>query len=462
MARRSWFFVAALGVGVASCSDDGLRPERGEELGGGVTTNTVVFGQGAFAEPLATLDSAHRLDFFGGNHLFNSSWVTAPGSVDLLDGLGPTFHVDSCSGCHFKDGRGAPPSGTDELVSMLLRISVPGEDAHGGPLGEPTYGGQIQPHGIAGVDGEARVSLTWSEEAGVYGDGTAFSLRRPTVVLDDLAFGPLDASTLFSLRTAPAMIGLGLLESVPEAALLARVDADDADGDGISGRANRVWDVRSGALALGRFGWKAGQPSLEQQNAGAFNGDMGITSSLFPDQNCPSSQPDCAGATAGGSPEIDDARLALLTLYTQALAVPARVAHGEAEVLRGRELFREAGCPSCHVETMRTGADAPLPELAEVDIRPYTDLLLHDLGEGLADHRPEFEASGSEWRTPPLWGLGRIADVNGHFLLLHDGRARGVAEAILWHGGEALNAREFFRTLAARDRAALVRFLESL
>lgn len=449
-------------VGLAACVGASPSPEPGEELGGGVTTNTIVLGEGAFAEPLANLDADQRLVFFGGNHLFNLEWVTAPASVDVLDGLGPTFNTASCSSCHFKDGRGGPPLDGDPLVSMLVRISIPGQSAHGGPLDEPVYGGQLQPSGIMGVPGEATVSLSYTEESGAYGDGTAYTLRRPSPVITNLAFGDLDPQTMVSVRAAPAMIGLGLLEAVPEPDLLAFADPDDANGDGISGRPNSVWDIRASAMRMGRFGWKAGQPSLEQQSAGAFNGDMGITSDLFPAQNCPSPQTECVAATSGGAPEIDADRLAIVTFYARTLAVPVRSDYADADVLRGRDLFREAGCPSCHVERMRTGVVSDLPALSNVDIRPYTDLLLHDLGDGLSDGRPEFDATGNEWRTPPLWGIGRVHVVNGHTALLHDGRARGFAEAILWHGGEALAAREHFRNLSAADRAAIVRFLESL
>lgn len=449
-------------AGLAACAGAVPSPEPGEEFGGGITTNTIVAGEGAFAEPLANLDADDRLTFFGGNHLFNLSWVTAPASVDVLDGLGPTFNTDSCSGCHFKDGRGGPPADGQPLLSMLVRISIPGVNEHGGPLDEPTYGGQLQPHSIMGVPAEADVSLAYTEQAGTYGDGTPFTLRKPSPVITDLAFGELDPQTMFSVRAAPAMIGLGLLEAVPEADLLVFADPDDADGDGISGRPNSVWDIRAGAMRMGRFGWKAGQPTLEQQSAGAFNGDMGITSELFPDPNCTSPQTECLAAPNGGTPELDAARLAVVTLYARALAVPVRVDVGDAEVLRGRDLFRELGCPSCHVERMRTGDFPELPALSGVDIRPFTDLLLHDMGDGLSDGRPEFDASGNEWRTAPLWGVGRIHDVNGHTALLHDGRARGFAEAILWHGGEAQASRERFRLLSADERAAVVRFLESL
>jgi CxxC motif-containing protein (DUF1111 family) len=304
--------------------------------------------------------------------------------------------------------------------------------------------------------------VTYEEVPGQYGDGTPYSLRRPAYRLEELAFGSLDPRTMISPRTAPVMIGLGLLEAVDEAQLLALADEMDADGDGISGRPNRVWDPVAQATRLGRFGWKANQPGLVQQNAGAFLGDLGITSALFPAENCPAPQAACAAAITGGTPELDGDKLEAVTYYSSLLAVPARRDFEDPEVLRGKAMFRAAGCASCHVPTLVTSAAAALPELAGQTIRPYTDLLLHDLGDDLADGRPDFLAGGREWRTPPLWGIGLVGVVNDHTQLLHDGRARDLAEAVLWHGGEAEAAREAFRTMARADRDALVRFLESL
>ncbi len=447
--------------GLAACTAE-LRPEPGEELGGGATTNVTLLGDRSFAEPLANLDVAHRTSFFAGNSFFTDPWVTAPSSTTTRDGLGPTFNSESCAGCHLRDGRGRPPEGDEGFESILIRLSIPGEGAHGGPLDEPSYGGQFQPKSILGVPAEGSATLVYDAIEGTYGDGEPYDLRRPTIVFDALAFGAMDPATMTSLRVAPVVAGLGLLELVPEADLLALEDPDDADGDGISGRANRVWSAALGATALGRFGWKAGQPTVREQSAGAFRGDMGITSALFPGEDCPAPQLDCAGAPSGGAPEIPDDLLDHVALYARALAIPVRVDYADPEALRGRELFRAAGCASCHVERFVTGVSADLPELSEQTIRPFTDLLLHDMGEGLADDRPEFLASGREWRTPPLWGAGRIDDVNGHTFLLHDGRARGFAEAILWHGGEAEESKELFRTMSRADRDALVRFLESL
>ncbi len=439
-----------------------LVPEPGEERGGGAATNDALLGEEAFSQPAPNLDAAHLASFLAGRDFFTSPWVTATTSTDMRDGLGPTFNAPSCDGCHLRDGRGRPPDGNGSFESILIRLSIPGADAHGGPLDEPSYGGQFQPRAIVGVPSEGLPGLAYEEVEGAYGDGEPYVLRRPSVVFASLAFGPMDPEAMTSLRVAPAVFGLGLLELVPEADLLALEDPDDADGDGISGRANRVWSVALSAMAIGRFGWKAGQPTVREQTAAAFRGDMGITSALFPDEDCPAPQTECASSPSGGEPELAEAILEHVSLYGLTLAVPVRTEHGDPEVLHGRELFRDAGCAACHVERFVTGVSEELPELSQQTIRPFTDLLLHDMGEGLADDRPEFLASGREWRTPPLWGVGRVDDVNGHTLLLHDGRARGFEEAILWHGGEAEDARERFRAMPADDRDALVRFLESL
>jgi CxxC motif-containing protein (DUF1111 family) len=443
--------LALLTVGLlAACGgDDGDGYEPGEELAGGDTTIFDDTGN-AFSGAAANLVDERRDSFFVGNSVFNRNWVIAPSSTIGFDGLGPTFNATSCSTCHFKDGRGRPPEPGEPMKSMLLRLS-----------NEPTYGGQLQNASIPGVVAEGRVEIDWEEVAGAYDDGTAYSLRRPTYRFEDLAFGALAADVLTSPRVAPANFGLGLLEAIPDADLLALEDPDDADGDGISGRANHPVDVATGQPALGRFGWKANQPSIRQQSAGAFNGDVGITSSLFPEQNCPTAQTDCVAAIDGGTPELDANKLDDITYYGQTLAVPARRGADDAEVLRGKRLFGDAGCRSCHVPRFETGAHE-LPELEGQIIFPYTDLLLHDLGPELADGRPDVDADGQEWRTPPLWGIGLVRVVNDHELFLHDGRARGFAEAILWHGGEAEAARDAFRAMTADERAALLGFLESL
>ncbi|MCC6766138.1 MAG: thiol oxidoreductase [Deltaproteobacteria bacterium] len=417
----------------------------------------------AFGQPAPNLPFGERPDFFTGNALFNRNWVTAPSSTVGSDGLGPIFNAASCSACHFKDGRGRPPIADGEAFeSLVVRLSVPGDDASGGSVADPRYGRQLGNRSILGVPAEGAPRLVYEERAGSYDDGAPYRLRAPHLAIDALAYGPLAPDVLTSVRTAQQIVGLGLLAAVDEATLLAHADPDDGDGDGISGRPNLVWDRRRGEPAVGRFGWKASTPTIEQQTAGAFVGDIGITSPLFESEDCTAAEAACADAPNGGVPEIDQLKLDLVTFYVTLLAVPARRDVDDPIVRRGEALFAASGCASCHVPTLATGELAGFPAVSGQTIHPYTDLLLHDLGPDLADGRPDHLASGSEWRTPPLWGLGLVLTVNDHLFLLHDGRARGFAEAVLWHGGEATSAREAFRALPADDRAALVRFLESL
>ncbi|MGB0678256.1 MAG: di-heme oxidoredictase family protein, partial [Polyangiales bacterium] len=292
-------------------------------------------------------------------------------------------------------------------------------------------------------------------------DGSPYELLRPAHVLSDLALGPAHPQTQLSPRTAPAVIGLGLLEAIELARLEALADPQDADGDGISGRIHWVEDKVNAVQAPGRFGWKAEQPNVRQQSAAAFLGDVGITTSIFAQNNCTASQAACFAATTGGEPELPDRLLDRVELYGQVLAPPARARWDEPTVIEGRQLFRDIGCADCHIPDHRTGPH-PIAALADQHIWPYTDLLLHDMGPELSDGRPVGDAGAQEWRTPPLWGLGFLQEVNGHERLLHDGRARGPAEAILWHGGEAKAARERFVRLNTEEREALIAFLRSL
>jgi len=453
---------ASVLLALVACGEHESAYEPGEELAGGDTTVFDV-GRNAFSLAARNLEGERRDQFFVGNSMFKRTWVIAPSSTSGQDGLGPTFNASSCAACHFKDGRGAPPASVDDaFLGLLVRLSVPGEDAHGGPVGDPSYGGQFNHRSILGVPAEGTARVRYVEVVGAFGDGTPYSLRRPSYEFIDLAFGPLALDVMISPRTGPAMIGLGLLEAIDEATVLALADEDDGDGDGISGRPNRVFDPKSQTTRLGRFGWKANQPGLEQQTAGAFLGDLGITSPLFSTENCPPVQSVCAAAQNGGTPEADQDTIDDVTYYSRLLAVPARRDFQDREVLRGKALFTEAGCASCHVAKLVTGTLEGVPEVSGQTIRPFTDLLLHDLGDELADGRPDFLANGREWRTPPLWGIGLVKVVNDHTNFLHDGRARDLTEAILWHGGEAEPSREAFRIMSVSERAALVRFVESL
>lgn len=451
----------ALLCALAGCRDDGgLAPLPGEELPGGDTT-VIDASRFAFSNRARNLDDAHAGTFFVGNSFFKQNWVQAPASTEARDGLGPTFNARSCSTCHEFDGRGQPPAPGEAMQSMLLRLSIPGTDDDGGPLGDPSYGGQLQPLGIDDVPGEATPTVSYVEVAGAYDDGESYTLRRPAYAIDDPAYGPLAADVLVSPRVAPQMIGLGLLEAIAEHDILARADEHDDDGDGISGRPNHPFDPLTQTRKLGRFGWKANQVGLVQQVTGAMLGDMGITTSVHPSDDCPAAQAECAMAMSGGSPEAGSDIVDAMVFYSSVLAPPGRRDVDDHDVLAGRELFADIGCADCHVPRWVT-SDAIDPALSQQTIWPYTDLLLHDMGDELADNRPDFDADGREWRTPPLWGVGLIPTVSDHDTLLHDGRARGIAEAILWHGGEAEAARDGFRALAADEREQLVAFVTSL
>lgn len=417
----------------------------------------------AYSREVAKLGLEHSRAFNRGRAFFRDVWVTAPATTSSRDGLGPVFNARSCEACHVEDGRGRPPL-EDESVftSMLIRLSIPGRSETGGPLPLPDYGDQIQNFAIPGVPIEGQPKVRYQSQAGSFADGTPYELLVPSYTIEDLNFGALPDDTRMSPRVAPAMIGLGLLEAIPAEEILALADPEDLDGDGISGKANMVWSVEAGSPQLGRFGWKANQPTLKQQVAGAFRGDIGISSRLFPSENCPALQSDCAASPHGGEPELLDTILDDVVLYSAALAVPAQRRSQDPDVRRGQQLFHEAGCESCHRSTWVTGDSEHSPILSQQTIHPFTDLLLHDMGEALADQREDFLANGNEWRTPPLWGLGLLEKVNGHMRLLHDGRARSISEAILWHGGEGENAKQRFLQFSESERQALLRFLESL
>ena len=457
-------------LSLAACDQTPPPAQPGEALSGGSAT-VRQSDHNAFSMPSANLSPLRRLDFSVGNSFFRNPWVIAPATTTARDGLGPLFNTNACQNCHIKDGRGHPPAtGADSAVSMLVRLSI---DAglgaaeqtsllHTGIVPEPVYGGQLQDMAIPGSASEGKVRVDYHAVPVRFADGTQVELRQPELRISQLSYGPLHPQALLSARIAPPMIGLGLLEAIHEASILANADPDDANADGISGRANHVWDDALGKTVLGRFGWKAGQPTLNQQNAHAFAGDMGLTSNLQPNDDCTPSQTACRHAVNGGQPEVSDEILALVLFYSRNLGVPASRQVNDLQVRQGKHLFNQAGCSNCHTPSFTTSEHAAEPELANQLIRPSSDLLLHDMGNGLADNRPEFLASGREWRTAPLWGIGLTQIVNGHSQLLHDGRARNLLEAILWHGGEAEPARQQVLAFDTQQRAALLAFLQSL
>ncbi len=443
---------------VAACGGDGSSKsdtDGGDEVLAGGDTTIFSTTSNAFSTPAPNL-VGETLDLhLVGDAAFEDTFVTAPAIVN--GGLGPVFNESSCVACHPRDGRGRPPADDALMGSMLAKASA-GNDPVLGPIGAPGFGTQLQHRSVFGVDPEVSVRVSYDEVAGAFEDGETFSLRNPTYRIEE-SYADVPPGMKLSPRVAPPVFGRGLLEAVPDDAILANADPRDENGDGISGRANLVWDAIREGVAIGRFGLKAGNPTLLQQTAGAYVQDMGVTNSVFSTESA-AGQPQVDGLD--DDPELPDEQLDAATFYVQTLAVPARRDVDDLEVVRGKELFREAKCAGCHVPRLETGNHTGIAELSNQVIWPYTDLLLHDMGEGLADGRREFEANGREWRTPPLWGIGLTNVVNGHVLLLHDGRARGLLEAILWHGGEAEASREAVRTMVAEDRAALLRFLESL
>ena len=422
--------------------------------------------RGAFSFPLTNLSFLRKQNFFVGNSFFQNAWVIAPSSTQARDGLGPLFNTNACQSCHIRDGRGRPPVENKEMQSSLVRVSIPSDsndvDKVLGVKPHPIYGTQFQNQAVIGINREVSVKIKWHNTNHRYPDNTLFRLQRPELVLSNYNYGEVEESILTSIRVPPPMIGLGLLDTILEKDILANADPNDADNDGISGRANYVWDVKRNSQSLGRFGWKAGQPNIRQQVASAFSEDIGITSSLYPNNICTNKQTSCLEQPNGGQPEVSDEILDLVTFYSKTLAVPSRRNHDHEFIQKGEALFRAAKCNACHIESFVTGDDEEFPELSNQEIHPYTDLLLHDMGPDLADNRPVFNATGREWRTPPLWGIGLTRVVNEHTSFLHDGRARSIEEAILWHGGEAEFSRDYFLNLEKQQRRQLLSFLKSL
>ena len=455
------------------------KAEKFELNSAGKSTSAKLVNTDAFSHPSGNLSFEEQQDFAVGNGLFRKLWVASPSSTQASDGLGPLFNARSCQRCHLKDGRGHPPvHAMDNATSLLIRLSVPPrneqeqEQLDSGQrvaIPEPVYGGQLQDFAVAGLKSEGRIEIEYEEITIELAGGETATVRKPAYSIADLSYGNLHPDVMLSPRIAPQMIGLGLLEAIHPADIFARADPHDADRDGITGRVSRVRNAITGKYEIGRFGWKASKPTVGAQTAAAFSGDIGISSpgAKNPWGDCTRKQTDCLAMPTGvqkrlGETEAPDPVLELVAHYASNLAVPRRRDVGDPVVLHGKKLFYDAGCASCHTPKFVTRRDAERPEHRFQLIWPYTDMLLHDMGEGLADNRPAGSASGREWRTPPLWGIGLTQVVSGHTFFLHDGRARNLLEAVLWHGGEARAARESVVAMQPQERAALIRFLESL
>ncbi len=463
---------------VTALTTDFSKAEPYEAMSAGAATSLAKIDRNSFSHFSENITFEERETFKLGNALFQKLWVSSPSSTQASDGLGPLYNARSCQSCHIKDGRGHPPEGAEDATSMFLRLArpaaTPEEEAalksfHAMSLPDPIYGRQLQDQAIPGLKAEGRMVIDYDEEPVTLAGGEVVSLRRPAYSVVDRAYGDLDATTTLSPRVTQPMLGLGLIEAIHAADIFALADPDDADGDGISGKAAIAIDPRTGKQALGRFGWKAQSATVRQQSADAFAFDIGISTPEVPlhQGDCMPAQTACIERPDGVQKRLGDAEapppvMDLVTFYAENLAVPARRKASFAETLAGKRLFYETGCVSCHHSKFVTRRDAENKAQAFQLIWPYSDFLLHDMGEGLADGQPVGVASGQEWRTPPLWGIGLTKTVNGHTFFLHDGRARSLTEAILWHGGEGKNARDRFAALEKHDRDALLTFLESL
>lgn len=484
--------LAPLAAGVFVASGGAAKPapsageagvfEEGEQWpGGAATSRRSVDNRDAFSHFSHGIGFEGEMNFRIGNSVFRRLWVSAPSSTTASDGLGPLYNARGCQNCHVKDGRGRPPAANwpdDTAVSMILKLAIPPEtDEQKRLLAErktnfipdPVYGKQLQNVAIQGHAGEGHPHITYTDVPVALAGGQMVTLRRPEYSVTNLGYGPMHANVRLSPRVAPPMIGLGLIEAIPEADIRAGADPDDADGDGISGRANESWSLAHARLMLGRFGWKAGVPTVRDQTGIAAATDIGLSNPLvpLPSGDCTEAQKTCLNAPHGNSDHTGGVELGgelfdLVVFYSQNLAVPARRNPKDATVLKGKALFHDVGCAACHRPSFTTGVLEGQQHLSNQRIWPYSDFLLHDMGDGLADGWPEGGASGREWRTAPLWGVGLTETVVGHTFLLHDGRARNVEEAILWHGGEAQRARDGYAALSPEDRAALLAFVNSL
>jgi len=471
-------FIGALALVPAIAWEEPLSEIAAESRLGG-QLSVVDASESAYSNPSPAMDAKQAELFALGHKMFNNRWAFF-WFENAEFGRGPTSNAQACTTCHMGNGRGLAwgasmrSRGAEGLPrdhhitvpfeaapNMVVRISLKGDGPNGGPRPHPYYGDQLQIFGVKGViPAEGSFSVGWQEHIVTLDDGESISLRSPLLSISDLAYGPLGDDTMVGLRLAPPLIGLGLLEAIPEQTIVEL--SERASTAGIHGRVNRVWDESQGKTVLGRFGLKANHGSVREQVAAAFINDIGLSTPVYPEQNCPPIQKGCKELMVAGRPEITPIRLAATELYVRMLSVPVRRQADDPRVQRGEQLFGTVHCAQCHVLELKTGGFRELPQLAGQTIHPFTDLLLHDMGQGLADGRPDFLAGGSEWRTPPLWGIGLSETVNGASAFLHDGRARNFTEAIMWHGGEANASRQAFSGLSRADREALMAFLKAL
>ena len=445
-------------IGSLSCSKKEVNePIIASRLYAGGATTVFEESSFAFSTPAANLTGSNLDQHLAGDAAFEQVFVTAP--APLNQGLGSVYNNSSCISCHPKDGRAPHPTELNDFTGLFLRGSVLGTDPYGGPKPIPGFGDQIQQKAVFGTEPEAQFAVQYSETEVRLDDGTKVILRKPVYYLIN-TYIPLPDQVMLSPRVGPPVFGLGLLEAIPEESIVSLADINDANNDGISGKPNFVWNFETSTLQLGRFGWKAINPTVLQQCAGAYNNDMGVTNPYFSVESSYGQTNNTDVNT--NDPELTQEELDDVAFYCRTLAVPAPRNLDNREVVVGEEIFNAIGCAKCHVPKHETGNFPGIPEISNQTIYPYSDMLLHDMGFGLADDRPSYDANGQEWKTRPLWGIGLTEVVGGHTHYLHDGRARNLTEAILWHGGEAVQSVSEFRSLSKQNRKQLLTFLNSL
>ncbi|MET0400952.1 MAG: di-heme oxidoredictase family protein, partial [Cystobacter sp.] len=472
---RAWYGVAPLLDSVPLPSSTLLGGEAS------VSYNYSEEPHRVFQQMANNIGIADTQRFVEGRRLFHTSFVDGkhsespdinPPFTAHAQQLGPRYNNIRCIACHTLNGRSAVPTLGAPLDTVAIETAAASSAA--GVTPDPTYGLNVQQRATSTGAPDYSVSVkSYEKTSRTLADGEALELQKPVYAFK----GPVPAQ--FSVRQAPQVIGGGLLEAVDETTILARADPDDRDGDGVRGVPNWVIHPETGQRHLGRFGWKASKASLRHQAADALLKDMGVTSPLYKSLACQRGTASCNAAAP--APSVSESELERLSDYLALLGVPAQrsLRSGFMDGIRvspehdvdppritaGAALFAQAGCATCHAPQLQTGSTHRLAELRDQTIRPYTDLLLHDLGPGLADTLTQGQAGPSLWRTAPLWGLGSLKYVQGgaqNVRYLHDGRARTLMEAIAWHGGEADASRLRFEALSRTDRAAVLAFLESL
>lgn len=434
----------------------------------------------SYLYPGEKLSNKQKLDFWSGFSFFRDPWVAAPSATGNRDGLGPLFNTRACIDCHTAGAR-AKIDKEGEILPLSFVVRLGSKDEAITSV-DPVYGGQIQPRStsyrltdeaitkqFSYTDnvGEAWLLTQYTKVQGQFLDGETYELLKPNYRLTQLAYGELAPHIGISVRLAPNIFGMGLLNAISVDDLLSQEDINDSNNDGISAKYNRVPNAITNDIEVGRFGFKAKQPNLHQQVAAAFRDDIGITNSSFPNESCTPKQTACNYAVEYGGHnaenlEIPDNRLSLTVSFNELLGVPPARKLADKKIQSGREVFYQLNCQQCHTPSYVTDEAYPVKALAKQTIWPYTDLALHDMGEGLADGVNEFKASGQEWRTPPLWGIGLQQHMTGQQRFLHDGRARTIEEAILWHGGEAEAAKKAYTTLNKQQRNTLISFIKAI